>query len=71
MLKSFHSDRVIHAECKKKKHTLDLAMLKFFLNDNSCLKRVLRLNIRVNNGNIGNNGILESSESETISFCFP
>lgn len=55
----------------KKKHTLDLAMLNFFLNDNSCLKRVLRLNIRVNNGNIGNNGILESSESENISFCFP
>ena len=27
--KSLHSDRVIHAECKKK-HTLDLAVLKFF-----------------------------------------
>lgn len=30
----------------------------------------LRVNISVNNGNVGNNGILESSESENISL-FP
>lgn len=69
MLKSFHSDRVIHAECKEKAYPR-FSYVEVFLNDNSCLKRVLRLNMELIMETLE---IMEywSSESETISFCFP
>lgn len=65
-MSSFHNDRLIHAECKKKIYSIQwiLVMLRFkkkmvmqFL-----LETCLRVNIS-NNENIENNGILQSFEN--------